>query len=69
MNNSVKLSKQIYQRMIELCQLSRQRYLDAGGKATLSSGTLHNNDYLTKEEKEEFFILGRQLTEKSNSYQ
>lgn len=50
--------------MIELCQIARQRYLDADGDAKISSGTLHNNNYLTEQERNEFFILGRQLIEK-----
>jgi hypothetical protein len=58
----VYLNKQQYQRMVELCQLSRQRYLEAGGNPKLSSGTLHHNDYLTDTEKQEFFQLGKQLT-------
>jgi hypothetical protein len=62
MSNTTQLPNQQYQRMIELCQIARQRYLDAGGDPRHSSGTLHGNEYLTQEEKEEFFVLGRQLS-------
>jgi len=62
MNDSLELRKQKYQRMIELSQIARQRYLDAGGDPRRSSGTLHGNDRLTEEERQEFFTLGQQLS-------
>lgn len=61
MSNKFELSQQQYQRTIELCQLARQRYLAAGGDPKKSSGTLHKNDYLTEEEKQEFLSIVRQL--------
>ncbi|MCL1475178.1 hypothetical protein [Argonema antarcticum] len=62
MSNATQLPNQQYQRMIELCEIARQRYLDAGGDPKRSSGTLHGNEHLTEEERKEFFALGRQLS-------
>jgi hypothetical protein len=53
--------KQKYQRMLELCAIARQRYLDAGGDPQTSSGSLNDNSYMTTEERHEFLELGRQL--------
>jgi hypothetical protein len=68
-SNKLELPKQQYQRTIELCQLARQRYLAAGGDPKKSSGTLHNNDCLTEEERQEFLSLVRQLAEGSSKSQ
>lgn len=46
-------------RMLELCKISRQRYLNAGGNPRLSVGSLHSNDNFTAEEKQEFLKLAR----------
>lgn len=46
-------------RMLELCKISRQRYLNAGGNPRLSVGSLHSNDNFTAEEKQEFLNLAR----------
>jgi hypothetical protein len=54
--------KQKYQRMLELCAIARQRYLDAGGDPGTSSGSLNDNSYMTSAEKQEFLELGRQLS-------
>ncbi|HBL11988.1 MAG TPA: hypothetical protein DD379_11375 [Cyanobacteria bacterium UBA11162] len=62
MIDSTELRNQVYQRMIKLCQIARQRYLEAGGDPRRSSGTLHRNDYLTDEEQQEFLVLGRKLS-------
>ena len=56
------LHKQKYERFKELFALSRQRYLDAGGDPRRSSGSLHNNVYLTDQELKELFELGRELS-------
>ena len=56
------LRKQKYERFKELFALSRQRYLDAGGDPRRSSGSLHNNVYLTDQELKELFELGRELS-------
>jgi hypothetical protein len=56
------LRKQKYERFKELFEIARQRYLDAGGDPKHSSGTLHKNDYLTDEERQELFKLGSELS-------
>jgi hypothetical protein len=56
------LQKQQYQRMIELSDKARHRYLEAGGDPKRASGSLHGNSYMTAEEKQEFLELGRQLS-------
>jgi hypothetical protein len=61
--------RQKYQRMLELCAIARQRYLDAGGDPQTSSGTLNDNSYMTDVEKQEFLELGRQLSTTSASSQ
>lgn len=48
-------------RLIELSDLSRQRYLAKGGDPGLSVGSHNNNDCLTEEEKQEFSHLVKQL--------
>jgi hypothetical protein len=48
-------------RLTELVQLSRQRYLDAGGDPKLSVGSLNNNDRLTDKEQQEFRELFNQI--------
>ncbi len=53
------LQKQQYQRMIELLDKARYRYLEAGGDPKRASGSLHGNSYMTAEEKQEFLELGR----------
>lgn len=62
MTDSNELKKQKYERFKELFALARQRYLDAGGDPQRSNGSLHNNDYLTDEERKELSVLGRQLS-------
>jgi len=61
MTESAELRKQKYERFKELFALSRQRYLKAGGDPRRSSGSLHGNDYLTDEERQELLALGREL--------
>lgn len=56
------LKTQKYERFKQLFAIARQRYLDAGGDPTRSSGSLHDNDYLTDEERQELFALGSQLS-------
>jgi hypothetical protein len=53
--------KQQYQRMLDLSQMARQRYLAAGGDPNLSSGSLHHNSYMTPDELHEFLELARQF--------
>lgn len=57
-------------RMLELCKMSRQRYLDTGGNPRLSVGSLNGNDNFTDEEKREFLELARQVfdTDYINNY-
>lgn len=55
------LEKQQYEKFKELFAISRQRYLDAGGDPRRPNGSLHNNEYLTSEELQELFKLGRQI--------
>lgn len=55
MREPTQLEKQQYQRMIELSDIVRQRYLDAGGNPRRSA----DEKYMTAEEKQEFFKLGR----------
>lgn len=59
------LKQQLYQRMLELSNLARQRYLAAGGDPKRSSGSLHQNSYMTPEERAEFLELARQLASDS----
>ena len=63
MSDSNELKKQQYERFKELFALARQRYLDAGGDPQRSNGSLHNNEYLTEQERKELSILGRKLSE------
>ena len=51
------LEKQQYQRMIELSDLARQRYLEVGGDPQRPA----DEKYMTEEEKEEFFELGKMV--------
>lgn len=55
------LKRQQYQRLTEIFDIARQRYLDAGGHPRRSPGSLHGNDYLTDEEKQEIRYLGDQV--------
>lgn len=63
MSNSLELKKKQYARMIELSNLAIQRRagLEAKGDTRRRSGR-KDDDYLTEEERQEFFILGRQLS-------
>lgn len=61
MTDSTELKKQQYQRLTEILDIARQRYLDDGGDPHQSSGSLHGNDYLTDEEKQEIRYLGNQV--------
>jgi hypothetical protein len=47
-----------HQRLQELFALSRQRYLDAGGRPT---GHADGNTYMTPDEKQEFLAIARAL--------
>ncbi|MCL1469774.1 hypothetical protein [Argonema antarcticum] len=61
MTESTQVRKQKYERFKELFAVGRQRYLDAGGDPHRPSGSLHGNDYLTDEERQELIALGREL--------
>ncbi len=63
MSNSTELRKKQYERMIELSNLAIQRHLEleAKGDTRRRSGR-KGDDYLTEEERQEFFALGRQLS-------
>jgi hypothetical protein len=61
MTDSIELKKQQYQRLTEILDIARQRYLDDGGDPNRSSGSLHGDDYLTDEEKQEIRHLGDQV--------
>lgn len=62
MNDTLELRKQQYERFKELFAIARRRYLEAGGDPRRSSGSLHRNGHLTKEEQKELFALGAQLS-------
>jgi hypothetical protein len=61
MTEATELRKRQYERFKQLFAIGRQRYLDAGGDPRRSSGSLHGNDYLTEEERQELCDLGSQL--------
>jgi hypothetical protein len=61
MSEQTERRKQQYERFKGLFAIARQRYLDAGGDPRRSSGGLGGNDYLTEEERQELFTLGRLL--------
>ena len=63
MSDATELRKQQYQRMIELSNIAQQRrsQLASQGDTRRRSGR-KGDDYLTEEEREEFFALGRQLS-------
>lgn len=55
MKESKEMEKQLYRRMIELSDLARQRYLDAGGDPRRAA----DDRYMTNQEKKEYLELGR----------
>ncbi|MFB2893545.1 hypothetical protein ACE1CI_11595 [Aerosakkonemataceae cyanobacterium BLCC-F50] len=55
MREPTELEKQQYQRMIELSDLARKRYLEAGGDSRRAA----DDKYMTAQEKKEFLELGR----------
>ena len=57
MKEPTEMKTQQYQRIIELSDLARQRYLDAGGDPRRAA----DERYMTDEEKKEYFELGRQV--------
>ncbi len=63
MSDLTELRKQQYQRMIELSELAIQRRLEleAKGDTRRRSGR-KGDDYLTEEERKEYFELVRQLS-------
>ena len=62
MNEANELRKKQYERFKELFALGRQRYLEAGGDPRRSNGSLHNNDFLSVEERKELAQKGRKLS-------
>ena len=67
MNNPQNNKKQQYQRLQEIFNLARQRYLDDGGDPHHSGGGISGKDYLTDIEKEEIRFLGNQIFGETNS--
>ncbi len=67
MNNPQNNKKQQYQRLQEIFNLARQRYLDDGGDPHHSGGGVSGKDYLTDAEKEEIRSLGNQVFGETNS--
>lgn len=63
MSDSTEDKKQQYQRLLEIFDAARQRYLDDGGDPTKSSGSLRGNDNLNQTEKKEIRYLARQVFE------
>jgi hypothetical protein len=63
MTDSNERKKQQYQKLIEIFDTARQRYIDDGGDPNRSSGSLHGNDYLTPEEKKEIRNLAELVFE------
>lgn len=63
MSNSTELRKKHYERMIELSNLAirRRLELEAKGDTRHRSGR-KGDDYLTQEERREFFALGREIS-------
>ncbi|MFB2920058.1 MULTISPECIES: hypothetical protein [Aerosakkonema] len=61
MTDSKELRQQKYERFQELFALSRQRYLEAGGDPRKCPSGRKGDDYLTDEEREELFAIGREL--------
>lgn len=63
MSDATELRKQQYERFKELFELGYQRRLEleAKGEMWRRSGR-KGDDYLTEEERQEFFALGRQLS-------
>lgn len=68
MPDSTENKKQEYQRLVEIFDAARQRYLDDGGDPNKSSGSLRGNDSLTQEEKKEIRSLAKRVFE-TNSFQ
>jgi hypothetical protein len=63
MIDSTEVRKQQYKRMLELAELAIQRRLDLEAKGDVRRRTgRKGDDYLTEEERQEFFELGRQLS-------
>lgn len=60
MRQPTALEQQQYQRLGELLDLARQRYLEAGGDPRHSVGDLKGQNHLSDEERQELFRLGRQ---------
>lgn len=61
MTQPTDLKQQQYRRLTEIFDIARQRYLEAGGDPTRSSGSLYGDEFLTDEEKAEIRALGKQL--------
>ncbi|BAU15544.1 unknown protein [Leptolyngbya sp. NIES-3755] len=61
MTQPTNLKRQQYQRLTEIFDTARQRYLEAGGDPSRSSGSLHGDEFLSDEEKAEIRALGKQL--------
>ncbi|MDJ0731678.1 MAG: hypothetical protein QNJ33_16975 [Crocosphaera sp.] len=67
MDNPQNNKQQQYQRLQEIFNIARQRYLDDGGNPHHSGGGVSGKDYLTDAEKEEIRLLGNQVFGETNS--
>lgn len=67
MTQPADLKRQQYQRLTEILDTARQRYLEAGGDPTRSSGSLYGDEFLSDEEKAEIRSLGQQLFPQTKS--
>jgi hypothetical protein len=61
MREPTELEKKQYQRLQEIFNVARQRYLNAGGDPQLPGGSLNGQDCLTVQEKQEIIELGKQV--------
>ncbi len=61
MREPTELQKKQEARLQELCDIARQRYLDAGGNPRRCPSGRKGDDHMTDEERQEAIMLMRQL--------
>lgn len=61
MREPTELQKKQEARLQELCDIPRQRYLDAGGNPRRCPSGRKGDDYMTDEERQEAIMLMRQI--------
>lgn len=61
MREPTELQKKQEARLQELCDIDRQRYLDAGGNPRRCPSGRKGDDYMTDEERQEAIMLMRQI--------